>query len=121
MDILIIIIGIVIMIMGVAYFAEPKIMKWLLNFFRQGERIYIAGIMRLVLGIIFLLSARQCDMTWIIILISIVFIAGSLLIFVLGPRRLNPIIEWWEKLPVWVLRILAVVMLAFGGLIIYAA
>ena len=121
MDTVVKIIGIGIMILGVAYFAQPGIMKWLMIFFKQGERIYISGVMRLVLGIVFLLSARECSIRWIIILCSIIFIAGSAVIFMLGPRKFEPFISWAERQPAWVLRIIAVFVAVFGGIIIYAA
>jgi len=121
MAILIKIIGIIIMVMGIAYFAEPGIMKRVIFFFKQGERIYIAGVMRLVLGIVFLLAARACDITWIIILFSIIFIAGSAIIFMLGPKKFQSLLSWWERQPSWILRIAGVVTAVFGGIIIYAA
>ncbi len=121
MDTLIKIIGIGIMILGVAYFAEPGFMKRLMAFFKQGERIYLAGVLRLVLGIVFLLSARECDNKWIIILFSIIFIAGGAIVFMLGPVKFQSYISWAERQPSWVLRIMAVVIAVVGGIIIYAA
>ena len=121
MDTLIKIIGIGIMILGVAYFAEPGFMKRLMAFFKQGERIYLAGVLRLVLGIVFLLSARECAIKWVIIMFSIIFIAGSAVIFMFGPAKFQKMISWAERQPYWIIRIIAVVTATIGGIIIYSA
>jgi uncharacterized membrane protein len=121
MDTVIKIIGIGIVILGVAYFAEPGIMKRLMAFFKQGERIYLAGVLRLVLGIVFLISARECAIRWVIIMLSIIFITGSSVIFMLGPAKFQGMISWAERQPSWILRIMAAVTAVVGGIIIYAA
>ena len=121
MDIVITIIGIAIVVMGIVYLIKPAIMKWLIDFFKKGPRIYIAGFLRFVLGVVFLLAATKCREQTIIGVLGVLFLLGGFLIFILGSQRIRPILEWWLTKPVWVMRILALLTVAFGVLIIYAA
>jgi hypothetical protein len=73
------------------------------------------------LGIVFLLAATACRKTWIIIVLGILFLFGGILVLILGPKRTAPILEWWLKKPNWILQVLALLTVAFGVLIIYAA
>ncbi len=115
------IIGIIVIVLGIAYLVKPGIMKWLLEFFKKGSSIYIAGLLRFVLGVVFLLAARECSKPTIIGVLGVLFLLGGFLIFILGPKRTRPILEWWQRKPEWVMRALALLTAAFGVLIIYAA
>ena len=121
METVIKIIGIAIVVIGIAYLFRPDIMKRLMEFFKKDARIYIAGLLRFTLGIVFLLAARECDRSAIIGALGVLFLAGGVLIFILGSERMRRILEWWLTKPVWIMQILAVVTAAFGALIIYAA
>jgi hypothetical protein len=121
MDTVIKIIGIVILLMGLLYIAYPGVMLWLIEFFKKGYRIYVAAVIRFVLGIIFLLGARECSVTWLIIVFGILFLFGGLLILLLGRERTTAFLNYYGTRPIWLLRILAAIALIIGGIIIYAA
>jgi len=121
MDIIIRSLGIVIVVVGIVYLLRPDVMKWLLEFFKQGKRIYFAGLIRLALAVIFLLGARECDITWVIVVFGILFLIGGLLIFILGPQKLRRILDWYQKQSALLLRVIAVIALAIGAVIIYSA
>jgi uncharacterized protein YjeT (DUF2065 family) len=121
MDIVIQSLGIVIVAVGVVYLLRPDVMKWLMGFFKQGKRIYFAGLIRLALAVIFLLGARECKYFWVIFAFGILFLIGGVLIFILGPQKLRRILDWYQKQSVLLLRVLAVIALAIGAVIIYSA
>lgn len=121
MDIVVNIIGILFVALSVFFIVKPQAMKYLWNFFAVNGRIYIVGILRFILAVIFLISARECHRPAIIIAIGIFLFIAGLIIFILGPKKLVPVLDWWRQKPLWVLRILALVLLAFGGLIIFSA
>ena len=121
MDIIIRGLGIVIVVVGIVYLLRPDVMKWLIEFLKQGKRIYLAGLIRLALAVIFLLGARECDITWVIVVFGILFLIGGVLIFILGPEKLRRILDWYQKQSVLLLRVLAVIALAIGAIIIYSA
>ena len=121
MDLVVKIVGIVIVAVGVVYLLKPDVMKWLIEFFKQGKRIYFAGLIRLALAVIFLLGARECDITWVIVVFGILFLIGGVLIFILGPEKIRRILDWYQKQSALLLRVIAVIALAIGAVIIYSA
>jgi len=121
MDTVIKIIGILIVLIAIVYLLKPGVMKRLMEFFKQGKRIYFAGLIRFILAIVFLLGARECDVTWVIVLFGILFIISGLLIFILGPEKVRAMLDWYDKQPVIILRVIALIALAVGAVIIYSA
>lgn len=121
MDIVIQSLGIVFALAGIVYLLRPDVMKWLMEFFKQGKRMYFAGLIRFALAIVFLVGARECDVTWVIVTFGILFLIGGLLIFILGPAKLKTMIDWWQKQSVLLLRVIALITLAVGAVIIYSA
>jgi uncharacterized protein YjeT (DUF2065 family) len=121
MDIVIKSLGIVIALIGIVYLLRPDVMKRLMEFFKQGKRIYFAGLMRFALAVVFLLGARECDISWVIAAFGVLFLIGGLLIFILGAEKLKSIIDWWQKKSPLLLRLMALIALAIGAVIIYSA
>ncbi len=121
MSLLIRIIGIVFVFITIVYLLKPDIMKRIMEFFKQGTRLYFAALLRLVLAVIFLLAARQCSQFWVIFAFGVLFIISGLLIFILGPEKVKSYISWWQKQPFIFLRFVALIGLAIGALIIYSA
>jgi uncharacterized protein YjeT (DUF2065 family) len=121
MVIVIRVIGIVFVFMTIVYFLKPDIMKSLMEFFKQGRRMYFAAMIRLVLAVVFLLAARQCSRFWVIFAFGVLFIISGLLIFILGLEKVRAYINWWQKQPLIFLRIMALIGLGLGALVIYSA
>lgn len=113
--------GILIALMGVAYLLRPEIIKKLMNFFKRGRRIYLPGLLRFALAIVFFLGARECRYFWMIFASGIIFLTGGLLIFTLGPDRIRRILDWYDEQPMLIFRVIALVVLVFGAVIIYSA
>lgn len=121
MVILVKIIGIVITVMGIAILLQPKVARMMMGFWRQGKKIYLAGGIRIILGVIFLSSACQARLPQVISALGVLMLIGGLLIFILGPKKTGAVFEWWDKKPQYLLRLLSLLILAFGALIIYSA
>jgi len=123
MDIVIVIksLGILFVLIGIAYVLRPEIIKKLMGFFKKGKRIYVAGLIRFALAVIFLLAATQCRKPKVVGAFGILFLLSGLLIFVLGPERIRRIFDWYEEQPALVFRIIASVIIAVGAVIIFSA
>ncbi|HUT29925.1 MAG TPA: hypothetical protein VMX13_09045 [Sedimentisphaerales bacterium] len=121
MDWVIKIIGIVLVLMAIAYLLKPGVIRGLMQFFGRGNRIYLAGVIRFALAVVFLLAARECRKPWVIFAFGILFLLGGLLIFTMGPKRLAPVLQWWHKQSNLLLRVLALAILAVGVVIIIFA
>jgi len=121
MDIVVKIVGIVFVFVGIVYLLKPGVLKSFIEFFKKGKRIYFVGLLRFVLAVIFLLAANQCERTWVIIVFGILFMISGLLVFTLGAKRLNSILDWWQRQSSVLLRLMALIALAIGAVIIYCA
>jgi len=121
MDTVVEIIGIVIVCIAVVYLLKPGVMKYLMEFFKKGKRIYFAGLIRFAFAIVFLLAARECKRFWVIFAFGILFLISGLLIFVLGAEKVKSILDWYQKQSLLLLRVLALIALAIGAVIIYSA
>lgn len=113
--------GILITLMGVAYLIKPDLIKRLMNFFKKSRRIYLPGLLRLALAVVFFLGARECRYPWVIFASGMVFLTGGLLIFMLGPQRIRRLLDWYREQPMLIFRVIAIIVLAFGAIIIFSA
>jgi len=115
------IIGIVIVAIGVVYVLKPSVMKRLFEFFKKGNRLYLAAPIRLALGVVFLIGARECKQFWVILAFGILLLISGILVLVLGPKKLRPVIEWFQKQSEMLARAMALLVLAIGVVIIISA
>ena len=113
--------GMLFTLMGIAYLLMPDIIKTLMGFFKKGKRIYFAGLLRFALAVVFLVAARECRYPWVIFASGIIFLIGGLLIFMLGPEKIRRILDWYEQQPGLIFRVIALIVLAFGVIIIFSA
>ncbi len=110
--------GMIITLMGVAYLFRPDLIKRLMSFFKKSKRIYLPGVLRLALAVVFFLGARECRYPYVIFASGIIFLAGGVLIFTLGAERIRRLLGWYEEQPVLVFRVIALIVLIFGAVII---
>ncbi|MFB0524393.1 MAG: hypothetical protein ACETVZ_02560, partial [Phycisphaerae bacterium] len=123
MDIVIKIIGIVFIAIAIVFLLKPAVMNQLTEFFKKGIRIYFVGLLRLALAVIFLLGTRgrEGHKFWIIFAFGILFLISGVLIFMLGPEKCKSVVDWFQKQSPLFLRVMAIITLAIGAIIIYAA
>ncbi len=121
MIMLIKLIGIFVMAMGIMELLNPKMAKKMLVFWRQGKNIYIGGLIRVLLGVIFLYYAPQAKFPEIIFALGILVSFAGLIIFLLWLEMTMAMIDWWDKKPDSMVRLVSLLTLACGVLIIYAA
>jgi uncharacterized protein YjeT (DUF2065 family) len=121
MDKVISVIGMVVAGLGVLYLLKPEFLKYIFLFFSKGKRLYLAGIIRLALAIVFFVSARECKEFWVIFSFGILFALSGTIIFAVEPDRLKKMLGWYQDQPLWLLRIVAIISIVFGAAIIYFA
>jgi hypothetical protein len=115
------IIGIVIAAIGIVFILKPSVLKQLFEFFKKGNRIYVAAPIRLALAVVFFVGANQCRQSWVIIVIGILFLLSAILVLLLGPKKLRPMIEWFQGQSEILQRVVALIALAVGVVIIISA
>ncbi len=113
--------GIVFAVIGIVYLLRPDFMKWLMEFFKKGKRIYFAGLVRFALAVVFFVGARECRYPWIIFAFGMLLLLSGLLIFMLGPEKIRRMFDWYQKQSTLVFRVIALIVLAVGAIVILSA
>lgn len=125
MAILVVIIGVVISCGGIVILISPTTPQGVARRFLQSGRLYLAAVIRLVLGVLLVLAAPYCrpDEPWVgttIRIIGVLTIVIGALLLAIGRQRLRALIEWALALPPGILRAFAPIALVLGGFLIYA-
>ncbi len=114
-------VGIVLLGVGIVFFLKPSLMKKALDFAKVGKRIYFAGVGRIVVGGLLLLSIPHVTLPWITGIVGALILTSGILIFVLGPPKIHQFIDWIYNKSDHAHRIAACVAGGIGVLLIYAA
>ncbi len=120
MDKVILVIGIVIVLWGIWIVVKPGVVKAILTRLK-GPLIYIPALLRIALGVVFLVSARECQYKWIVIAFGVLFFAAGIGMFMIKPARLRAFFERWANRAPLTIRVLGIIAAAIGGVIAYAA
>jgi len=120
MDKVILIIGVVVILWGIWVLVRPGIVKAIIRRLK-GPLVYLPACLRVVLGVVFLVSVRDCRIRWVITTLGILMFAAGIVMFMVKPARLQAFFERWADRPLLMIRILGVVAAAFGALTVWAA
>ena len=114
-------VGIIVIITATFYLVKPDIMKKSIAFWAKDKRFYAGGILNLLVGIVFLIIAKECSMPLAVIILGILSILKGVIVLVLGSKIVPAVAGQFWKASVTTLRSFAVIALGVGILIIYAA
>jgi hypothetical protein len=120
MPILAKLIGILIAALGIVYLVSPKVMQQFIAFFEKEKRVYIAAVCRFIFGIIVLLAATEARFPGVAVILGLVFLLGGVIIFAVDTEKMKALLKWYQECSPLVLRLLAVFIIIFGVLIVYA-
>ena len=112
-------IGIVISALGILFLVLPEKAKLIMNFWKQGSRIYGAGILRVLFSVVLFLAASQSRAPVITAILGLMFMVSGILVFVMGVEKSKELIQWWEDQPSLIHRLLGLLVLCFGLLVLY--
>ena len=122
MVILVRLLGIFVVIFGVIYLSNPNnIIKPYMAFWLVGKRLYMGAVLSFLIGIILLLAASQCAVTWFVALFGILGIIKGIVLFVLGQEKAKSWVNWWTERPITFLRLHALIAIIIGTLLICSA
>lgn len=113
--------GIVIVILTVTFMTKPAMIKKYIAFWTKDKRVYVGAVISILFGIMFLRAASACTISWVIFLIGIWALVKGVILWSLGPKKLEAKCSALTKLPPKTLRLIMLISLAMGILIIYAA
>ena len=106
--------------LGVLFVVKPDFMNSWIQFWIAGKRWYGIGVLRVALGIIFLMASFQARNPGVSSMLALVFLASGAFIFVIGAEKLKNYVTWWTDLPPLAQRLLGIVVIAFGVMMVFA-
>ena len=113
--------GIFIVVMGANFMAKPDTMKKWMDFWMQEKRVYAGAAVSLVIGVLFLMGASQCRIGWIVTVMGVMSLVKGIMLIVGGKEKMA---KWANVImgkPAKIRRRFAILALAIGVLLIYAA
>lgn len=113
--------GILFLVLGVIFFVRPALIRTFIEFAKVGKRVYIGGVIRIIIGALLLLATPKAAFPWLPGIIGALILISGILIFILGTQRIHAFMDWWYGLDDSRLRIMPVVAAIFGVLLIYSA
>lgn len=120
MRLVIFVIALLIILEGVALVLRPQFYRHLLRFFAKGRLVYVAGFLKIILGVVFFIAALNCSHKWIIILFGILLLFGGMLLVLIKIDRIKAMLIWWEQRPDISFRILGIAAIIIGVIVAYA-
>ena len=113
--------GLWMVILGAVAMLAPRalvaaVMRWPVK-----TRFSIAVGIRLLLGVIFLEEASSTRFPAFVFTIGVIAVAAAVILFFLGPIRVDAMIRWWLKRTSTFMRLWALVGVVLGAAILYAA
>ncbi|MBE0537321.1 MAG: hypothetical protein IH624_16780 [Phycisphaerae bacterium] len=117
----ILIIGVALVLWGLLIAIRPHTLRTTIHVMEKGLLVYAPAAVRIVLGVVFLLAARDCRVPWLIVAFGIIMFVAGVVMFMIRPGRLRSFLHWWAERSMPTLRILGVTGAAIGGLIAWAA
>ncbi len=116
----VLIIGIVIILWGIWVVIKPGIVKAIFTRLK-GPLVYLPALIRVALGVVFLISVGDPRSEWVIMAFGIIFFAAGIVMFMIKPAKLRHFFQWWANRAPLTIRLLGIIAAAVGGVIAYAA
>ncbi len=115
----VLIIGALVVSESVVILIKPGVYRKLVKFFSYGRMLYIPAAIAIVVGIVFLIYARDCKQPWMIIVFGLIAAVKGLAIFVSKPKTFKDLLNWLGERSDTTLRLFGILALAVGVLIVY--
>ncbi len=114
-------IGFLIVVAALAFLASPGRLKVAFATFLKPGIIYIVALLRIIIGVLFMLAAGHTRHPTFVLIVGLVIIVTGVITTLIGGPRLVRFAGWWTKQPDNVLRLWAVLAGVFGAAILWAA
>ncbi len=112
--------GIYMVAIGAVYLVKTSIMKKFLQFWLQGKRYRLGGIVSFVLGVFLLIASGSCQWRGFIVLMGVVSVLKGVLLFFLGEQKIKAFMQYFTKMSTAKTRVMGLVAMGMGVLLIYA-
>lgn len=113
-------IGILIGVLGFSFLIKLDWMKQILAFWKEGNRVYWGGVIRLVIGIILLIASPGTREPITAGILGLLILVSGVVLLVTGAEEVKKMIGWFEAQSAVMLRLMALVVIIFSALILSA-
>lgn len=110
-------IGLFVTALGLAVFASPQITRKILDFFKEDQHIYYAGIARALIGLVLLLAASGSLVPVAAVALGIVFLISGIIVLAGDMEKTKTFLAHYSELNPLVLRLFGLIAASFGILI----
>lgn len=120
MKAVVLIIGALVIAEAAVILVKPDLYRKFIKLFGRGMLLYIPAAIAIVVGVVFLVFARDCHIPWVIIVIGLIAAVKGISIFAVKLETLKGVVNWLSERSDITLRLFGLLALAFGALILYA-
>ena len=113
-------VGILIILAAVWIIVKPQVCVKMMGFLARGRMVYLVGLLRLAVGGLLLVSARECGHVWVVIALGVLFLISGALIFIVRLDRIKTTLTWFSKRSMVTIRLMTLLPIAIGAVIIWA-
>ncbi len=112
--------GVFIVLMGAWGVLAPARITDFVNRFGSPSGMWIAALIRLVLGLALWFAAPHSRAPIVLQALGVVAIVAAVAIPFMGAERFRALVDWWGKLSTGAQRLWSLVAVGFGALILWA-
>lgn len=112
-------IGVAIILLGVSILFLPDTFKKMVRFWKEGSRIYGAGAVRVIFGLVFFLAAPSSHLPGGAVAAGFLFVLAGAIVFMAGIEKIKALLTIWEEMPPMVCRLIGLIASVFGTLLLY--
>ena len=121
LSIMVAVIGALIVMMGLIGMLMPTVLMALLDRWQGVKRLWLAVVVRLVMGVMLLTAAAETRFPTVVTAIGVIAVVAACAIPLMGYERLDRLVSWWIRRPPLVISAWSVLAVLFGGFLVYAA
>jgi hypothetical protein len=114
------VLGLLLVLLGVVGLVSPSNLLAFVARWQSRGGLYVATLLRLVLGGALLLAAPQSQAPEFLRVVGVIAIVAGLATPLVGLRRFEALLRWWSGLPLGFVRAWSTVVLALGASIVWA-
>ena len=117
---IILLLGVVICVLSAfGVYAPIKLTNWVKSAWVKKPTFPFAVIVRLVMGLVLIFAAPGSKFPLFFEVLGGLFIVAAIVILVSGRDRTGRLLDWFERFPVWAIRLWCLPGVFFGAFLIY--
>ena len=120
MAILSFVLSLFVAVLGAVGLVSPVKLLGIVRHFESQAGIYVAAVLRIIMGVALLYSAPTSHFPGIVRILGIIILVAGLITSLLGRERFRMILHWWSARGPAFMRVWAGFALGFGLLLAYA-